>query len=117
MNDIITDSGYTERYIGALTTIVNTSETSENPIKFKLPNSSTISYNRQYQIPLHNLSRQAKNAEIFPALHSSLLSIEKLCEDECIVTFDKYSLMVIKDNKYIWKAITYFISIFDGQCF
>ena len=46
-------------------------------------------------------SSQAKYAEIFPNLHSSLISIGQLCEDECIVTFDKHKLIVSKNKDII----------------
>ena len=54
----------------------------------------------QAQIPLKELSSQEKHAEICPNLHSILISIGQLCDDECIVTFDKKKVMVI-ENKYI----------------
>ena len=47
----------------------------------------------QAQIPLQNLSRQAKHKEIFPTLHSSIISIGQLCDDECIVTFEKHRVI------------------------
>ena len=48
--------------MGDLTTIVNNRELSENPIKVKLPNLSTMESTRQDQIPVHNLSREAKHS-------------------------------------------------------
>ena len=55
----------------------------------------------QYQTPLKKLSSQAKHAEIFPNLHSSLISIGQLCDDECIVTFDKHKVIVSKNKDVI----------------
>ena len=55
----------------------------------------------QAQIPLQNLSSQEKHAEIFTNLHSSLISIGKLCDDECIVTFDKHKFIVSKNKDII----------------
>ena len=40
-------------------------------------------------------------SEIFPNLHSSLISILKLCDDECIFTFEKHKVIVIKNNDVI----------------
>ena len=94
INDPIADSGFTGHYLDALTTTSHTMEPSENPINVKLPNSSTIASTHQSQIPLKHLSSQAKHAEIFPNLHSSLISIGKLCDDKCIVTFDKQKFIV-----------------------
>ena len=50
----------------------------------------------QAHIPLQNLSSQAKHAEIFPNLHSSIISIGKLCDNECIFTFEKRKVIVSK---------------------
>ena len=58
-----------------------------------------MAYTHQAQIPLQNLSSQAKHAEIFPNLHSSIISIRQLYNNECIVTFDKHEIIVSK-NKY-----------------
>ena len=55
----------------------------------------------QAQIPLKNSSSQAKHAEIIPNLHSSIISIVQLCDDECIVNFDKHKFIVIKNKDII----------------
>ena len=80
-NDPIADSVCTGHYLYALTTIVHTREPSENSINVKLPNSSKMASTHQAQIQLENLSSQEKHAEIFPNLHSSLISIGKLCDN------------------------------------
>ena len=67
----------------------------------KLTNSSTMASTHKYQIPLQNLSIQATHAEIFPYLHSSLISIGQLCDNECIVTFDKHKVIVSKNKDII----------------
>ena len=51
--------------------------------------------------PTKKLSSQAKHAEIFPNLHPSLISIGQLCDDECIVTFDKHKFIVSKNKDII----------------
>ena len=71
------------------------------PNQCKTPNSSTMASTHQAQIPLKQLSSQEKHAEIFPNLHSSLISIGKLCGDECIVTFDKHKVIVSKNKDII----------------
>ena len=55
-NDPISDSGCTGNYLDALKTVLHTKDPPENPIKVKLPNSSTMSSTYQAHIPLHNLS-------------------------------------------------------------
>ena len=77
----------------------------ETPIKVKLPDSSTMSPTHQYQIPLHNLSRQAKNEKIYPAFKYGFIPIGKFCDGECIITFDKHRIVVRKKKKILLKAI------------
>ena len=48
--------------------------------------------------PTKNSSRQAKHEEILPNLHSNLISIGQLCDNECIVTFDKHKVIVSKNK-------------------
>ena len=55
----------------------------------------------QAQIPLKQLSSQAKHAGTFPNLHSSLISIVQLCNNAFIVTFDKHKVIVSKNEDII----------------
>ena len=100
-NDPIVDAGFTGHYLDALTTIFCTREPSENPIKVKIHNSSTLASTYQAHISLQKLSSQAKHTEICPNLHSSLISIGQLCDDECILTFDKHKFIVSKNKDII----------------
>ena len=95
-NNSIANSGCTGHYLDSMTTIVHTREPPENPINAKLPKSSTIKSTHRSYIPLRYLSSQEKHAEIFSNLHSSLISIGQLFDDECIVTFDKHKVIVSK---------------------
>ena len=51
--------------------------------------------------PTNFVSSKAKHAEIFPNLHSSLISIGQLCDNDFIVTFDKHKVIVIKHKNII----------------
>ena len=95
------NSGCTGHYLDALPKIFYTRESSGNPINVKLTNSFIMVSTHQAHIPLQNLSRQAKHAEIFPNLHFSLISIVKLCDYERIVTFDKHKFIVSKNKDII----------------
>jgi hypothetical protein len=54
---------------------------------------------------LHHLSKAARKAHIFKDLHSaSLISLGQLCDDDCIITLNKQSLQVIKNNKVIMQG-------------
>ena len=49
--------------------------------------------------PTKELSKQAKHAEIFLNLHSSLISIGKLCEDECIGSYLRQAQIHSKEKQ------------------
>ena len=100
-NDPIADSVCTGHYLDSLTIIVHTREPSENPINVKLLNSPTITSTHQAQIPLQFLSSQAKYVEISSKLHCSIVSIGKLCDYYCIVTFDNHKVIVSKSKDII----------------
>ena len=55
-------------------------------------------YTKQDQLPLQNLSKHAK---ILHTIHSSLISIDQLCDEECIVAFDKHKVVVTNHYKTI----------------
>ena len=61
----------------------------------------------QAHIPLQNLSSQAIHAEIFPNLHSSLISITQVCYNEWIVTFDKHKFIETKNKDIIFEGYRY----------
>ena len=59
----------------------------------------------QAHAPLQNVSIQAKHAENLPNLHSILISIGNFCDNECIVTFNKHRVKVIRKRRTRLKAI------------
>ena len=73
----------------------------------QLPNNTMITANERGQIPLSNiLSNQAKTAHILPKLASaSLISLGKLCDDDCTIMLHKKVMVAIKNNKIILKGI------------
>ena len=95
------NSGCTGCYLDSLTKIVHTRDPSENPINVKLPYSSTMASTHQAQISLQNLSIQAKHAENFPNLQSSLILTGQLCHYELIVAFDKPKVIASKNKDKI----------------
>ena len=78
-----------------------TTTASHQPIT--LPNKKQIYATDQGILPLsNNISKQGRTAKILPELKSaSLISIGKLCDDDCQVYFDKRNLQVRKNNKLI----------------
>ena len=66
-------------------------------------NGGTIVPHSQCTLPLSTtLSSQAKHGYVFDDLRTgSLISLDQLCDDECIRIFSKYKLRILKDNKII----------------
>ena len=67
------------------------------------PVKTTLQVNKSGQIPLHyKLSKPASSAYIVPKLrNSSLLSIGKLCDDNCTAVFTKDNLFIFKNNELL----------------
>ena len=71
-----------------------------------LPNKTTIKPSHTGQLPFHtHLSTKATTSLVYPELtNESLLSIGKLCDDNCIAIFDKHHLHITKNNRIILKG-------------
>lgn len=67
-----------------------------------LPNSSSMTATATGELPLHDIiSTLGKKTAIFDSLHSSLISLGQLCDDNCIVVLGKKIMEVIKNNEVI----------------
>ena len=68
-----------------------------------LPNNATIQADKKGFLPLHNsLTDIGQKALSFPNLtNESLLSVGQLCDDDCVILFDKKKVTVKKDDKII----------------
>ena len=57
-------------------------------------------------IPLAiNLSAHAKKAHIFDGLHSaSLISLDQLCDDDCVAILDKNEINILKGKTLILRG-------------
>ena len=68
-----------------------------------LPDAETISPTLKGQLSLSTkLSKTAQAATVLPALKSSsLISLGKLCDDNCTVILDKTKLIAIKEYEII----------------
>lgn len=72
----------------------------------KLPDSTTIQSTETGQLPIPGLSHKATSAHVFKDLQSSsLLSIGKMCDDGCLVMFDKEYMRVFQNNKEILRGV------------
>ena len=83
----------------------NIQPTNSNPII--LPDKTTIHATHTGELPFHSsFTPSGKTAKILPQLTSaSLISIGKLCDNNCWVTFDKLHMCVYKNNQEIMRGI------------
>ena len=73
-----------------------------SPKSVILPTNEVISSTHDGFLPIYSVSKHATSSTIFPDLtNASLLSIGKLCDDNCAAVFTKNKLQVIKNNKLI----------------
>jgi hypothetical protein len=72
-----------------------------------LPNNESMTSTTSGSIPFQSsLSQQACKAHIFKDLQSSsLISLGRLCDDDCTITLTKHLLQVTKNNKVIMRGI------------
>ena len=68
---------------------------------------TTLTIQQICEVPIHqSISTSAKSAYIVPGLeNASLLSIGKLCDDNCMALFTKENLFVIKNDKLILQGL------------
>ena len=85
---IITDMGCTGHYVPPSIELNNITEDS---IRIRMPDSRHIQSTNCGELPLLQslLNATARIAHKIPQLTQSLLSIRKLCDNDCVATFDK----------------------------
>jgi hypothetical protein len=71
-----------------------------------LPNEETISTTEKGTVSFHpSLSKEASLAHVLPKLtNSSLVSLGKLCDDDCLILLHKKWLSIMKNNEQIMKG-------------
>jgi hypothetical protein len=67
-----------------------------------MPNGPTIQSSHTCNLLLTDLSHQARQAQVLPGLvHNSLISVGKLCNNECSVTFTHDQVTVSRKGKEV----------------
>ena len=67
-----------------------------------LPDNSKMTSTKTGSLPFPGLSSKAQQAHIYPKLQSaSLISVGKLCDDGCDVTFRKNDVTAVKNNNIV----------------
>jgi hypothetical protein len=71
-----------------------------------LPDSTQIQATHSGTLPLHHsLSTKAKTAHLLDGItNASLISIDQLCDDNCVAILDKKQIQVFKNNNRILKG-------------
>ena len=82
--------------------LLNTIKAIDGPLVYQ-PDRTTLKISEQGSIPFPStLSEDARKANVLPGLkNASLLSIGKLCDDNCIALFTKQNLLIYKNGNII----------------
>ena len=97
----IADSGATAHFLKS--EISGKHNTIKQHITVSMPNGTILTTNKQCTLNIPTLTTKATSAYILPGLKKhSLISIEKLCDDDCIATFTKHKVTITKNNQAIW---------------
>ena len=99
------DTGATSNYFTTNDAHIlkNTEKIIHGP-RVNLPNGTILQAHLRGNIPMseNNLSETARRAHVFNGLNNaSLISIGRLCDDNCIAVFDRKELNIYKNNKKV----------------
>ena len=80
----------------------NTKDTHKRPT-VKFPNNATMNVTKTRILTIsRSLSTHAKKAHIFDVLHSaSLISLGKICGNDCVTILDNNNIIIFRDKKLI----------------
>ena len=113
------DTGASKHYLRKkdATILTNVGRT-DSSINVHLPNNAVLKSNISGYIPIRQLSASAKQAYVLPTLtNTSLLSIGQLCNDNCIATFTKEKMFIIKQGQLILTGMrNYTDGLWDVHC-
>ena len=69
-----------------------------NGPQMMIPNGTNITGHARYNLQLQNVSQQASEADILPSFKHLLLSVGKLCDDDCTAIFSKHHCTIYNKN-------------------
>ena len=100
------DSGATHHYISPVHQHLLDSVTSSSGPSVLLPDNSTVTATTKGILPLsRSLTSKAQTAHVIPALHTSLISLGQLADDDCSILLNKRFLAVFKHFKCILTGV------------
>jgi Reverse transcriptase (RNA-dependent DNA polymerase) len=90
---ILIDSGSTGHYFAPTNTLSNLQPT-ETPLAVQVANQQMMHSTHTAEIPLPFLPLAARQVNIFPDMHRSLVAVSPLCDAGCTVTFDNTTCLI-----------------------
>jgi hypothetical protein len=97
----ILDSGCTSIFLSAAAPCSD-NQAAQVLLNVNMPNGTTIQSSHTCNLLLTDLPPQARQAQILPGLvHNSLISVGKLCDNGCSVTFTQDQVTVSKNEKCV----------------
>jgi hypothetical protein len=100
----ILDSGCTSIFLSAAAPCSD-KQASHVLLNVNMPNSTTIQSSHPCNFLLTGLPPQARQAHILPGLvHNSLISVGKLCDNGCSITFTHYQVTVTKNKECVMRG-------------
>jgi hypothetical protein len=76
------------------------------PLHVNMPNGTIIQSYHTSELLLEALPPEARQAHTLPGLvHNSLISVRKLCDSGCDVTFTQNKVEVIKNGKSVMSGL------------
>ena len=98
------DSGTSRHYFKVNAPLQNVTSVNDG-VSVTLLNGESISSTHCGYVPITGISKKARQAKVLPGLTmSSLVSLNQLCDDGCVVTFDDKKATVAKNNKTLFQA-------------
>jgi hypothetical protein len=97
----ILDSGCTSNFLSA-TAPCSDKQSVHLPLNVNMPNGTMIQSSHTCKLLLTDLPPQERQAHILPGLgHNSLISVGKLCDNGCSVTFTQEQVTVSRNGKCV----------------
>ena len=93
----ILDSGCTGHYFPPGFPLSNV-QPNHHSLQVKLPDSSYIQSTHTANVPIPTLPPSATQAHVFPHLHSALMSVGKICDADCSVTFTSRQVTIVNSQ-------------------
>ena len=94
---IMIDSGSTGHYVHHHHALRNITPT-DHPIRVQVANQHYMTSTHTAELPIDGLPHEARQAHIFPDIHTSLLAVAPLCDQGCTVLFENTGCTITLPN-------------------